>query len=231
MSPRDLVVGAVVILAAAAGCRGGQSEDPPLHLQTDMDWQAHRRAQSISPLFKDKRAMRPIDPHTVAHSREHAESSRFIAGGDPGFRERYLKDDDAFFRGVDTAGKPLARVPFEVSAATVDRGEDRYNIYCTPCHDKAGSGQGMVIQRAAGGFPRPVALYIDRLKDAPDGEIFQTITNGKGNMPAYAAQIPEEDRWAIVTWVRVLQQSQNAKIDDVPETERAKIKPAAKEAK
>lgn len=202
----------VVSLAALlGGCRGNTSEDPPIHIVSDMDWQDKRLPQSESLVFADKRAQRPIDPNTVAHSRAHDD------------RARFLRDDDAFFQGVDTSGKPIARMPVEVDAALLARGEERYNIFCSPCHDNTGSGNGVVIQRGRGGFPMPVALYLDRLKDAPDGNIFETITKGRNNMPAYAAQIPVEDRWAIVSWVRVLQQSQAAKIDDVPAADRGKI--------
>lgn len=190
--------------ALALGCRGGTSEDPPVNLVPDMDSQAARRPQSESPLFADKRAMRPLDKRTV--SRGH------------------LKEDDALYRGVDAKGAPVKRVPFEVTADVVARGQERFNIYCAPCHDQTGAGNGLVAQRSQGAFAGITKLYDNRLKDAPDGEIFQTITYGKGRMPGYAAQIPEEDRWAIVTWVRVLQQSQDGSIDDVPAADRGQIK-------
>lgn len=208
---------AVALAGVLGGCRGGISEDPPIHLISDMDWQAKRLPQSESLVFADKRAQRPIDPHTVAHSRGHDD------------RARFLRDDDAYFQGVDASGKPIARMPVEVDAAMLARGEERYKIFCSPCHDNTGSGNGLVIQRGRGGFPMPVALYVERLKDAPDGNIFETITKGRNNMPGYAAQIPVEDRWAIVSWVRVLQQSQAAKIDDVPAADRGKILAAEKE--
>jgi len=208
---------AVALSALLAGCRGGTSEDPPIHLVGDMDWQDKRLPQSESLVFADKRAQRPIDPRTVAHSRAHDD------------RARFLQDDDAYFHGVDAAGKPIARMPVEVDAALLARGEERFKIFCSPCHDNTGSGNGVVIQRGRGGFPMPVALYVERLKDSPDGEIFETITKGRNNMPGYAAQIPVEDRWAIVSWVRVLQQSQAAKIDDVPAADRGKILAAEKE--
>jgi mono/diheme cytochrome c family protein len=201
----------VSLAALLGGCRGGASEDPPIHLVGDMDWQAKRLPQSESLVFADKRAQRPIDPHTVAHSRGHDD------------RARFLRDDDAFFQGIDASGKPIARMPIEVDAALLSRGEERYRVFCSPCHDNTGSGNGVVIQRGRGGFPMPVALYVERLKDSPDGEIFETITKGRNNMPGYAAQIPVEDRWAIVSWVRVLQQSQDAKIEDVPAADRGKI--------
>ncbi len=212
----SIVLGVGVTLAALAGCRGNTSADPPLHLAPDMDWQPHRRAQSHSPVFADTRAMRPIDQHTVAH------------GSTPAERAKRLKEDDAFFRGVDRAGKPLRRMPVAVDAALLDRGEERYNIYCTPCHDAAGTGNGIVSQRSGGAFAGMPSFTKDVLVNAPDGELFQTITSGKGRMPAYAAQVPEADRWAIVAWLRVLQTSQAGRVEQLTDEERRKLKPAEK---
>ncbi len=210
-----LVLAGCVIGSAALGCRGGISEDPPIHLVTDMQNQAHRRPQSDSQVFADHRAMRPIDTHTVAWGHSQKE-------------DNLLKEDDAFYRGLGPDGLPVARVPFKVTAETIARGQDRFGVFCTPCHDKTGAGNGAVAQRSGGAFAGIPALWIDRLRDAPDGELFLTISHGKARMPAYAAQIPEEDRWAIVTWIRVLQQAGGASLSDVPDAERSKIKEAAK---
>jgi len=180
--------------ASAAGCRGGVSEDPPIHLAPDMDSQPHRRPQTSSKIFGDGRASRTPEPHTIARDE------------DPD-HPQHLKLDDALFRGVDASGKPIARVPFQVTSEVVQRGEERFNIFCTPCHDKTGGGNGLVAQRGGAAFADMPALWLARLRnDENDGAIFRTITEGKGRMPAYAAQIPERDRWAIVTWVRVLQE-------------------------
>lgn len=216
---------ATFVLAAAAaasavfgsfGCRGGTSEEPPVHLAPDMDWQAHRRPQSHSPIFADHRAMRPVDKHTVAHGLTEEE------------RAKNLKEDSAFFHGVNRNGQPVARMPLEVDAALVARGQERYGIYCAPCHDATGSGKGIVEQRSQGAFAGIPPYTLDRLKVAPDGELFQTITNGKGRMPAYAAQISERDRWAIVSWIRVLQVSQGGQVDMLTDEEKRKLKPADK---
>jgi len=209
-----LVVAAT--LAAAAGCRGGVSEEQPVHLAPDMDWQAHRKAQSHSPIFADHRAMRPVDKHTVAHGFTEED------------RAKNLKEDDAFFRGVGRGGAPIARMPLQVDAALLARGKERFGIFCTPCHDQVGSGKGIVEQRSAGAFAGIPPLSLDRLQSAPDGEIFQTITNGKGRMPAYAAQLSERDRWAVVAWVRVLQTSQGGSVDSLTDEEKRKLKPAEK---
>lgn len=208
-----LVAAAATAALAGVGCRGAVSEDPPFHLISDMQQQAHRRPQTESPVFADHRAMRPLDPNTVAWGHANKEDA-------------LLKEDDTYFRGEGPDGKPVMRAPVKVDAALLARGQERFNIYCSPCHDKTGSGNGVVMQRSGGAFAGIPAFYIERLKDAPDGELFQTITHGKARMPSYAAQIPESDRWAIVTWVRVLQQAGSAKLADVPDAEKSKIKEA-----
>ena len=102
----------------------------------------------------------------------------------------------------------------------LERGQDRYNIYCAPCHDRVGTGQGMIVRR---GYRAPPSYHIDRLRSASVGHFFQVITRGFGVMPDYAAQIPPQDRWAIIAYIRALQLSQNAKLADVPETERRQL--------
>ncbi len=100
----------------------------------------------------------------------------------------------------------------------MERGQDRFNIYCAPCHDRLGNGDGMIVRR---GYRHPPSYHIDRLRQVPNGYIYDVITNGFGAMPDYAAQIQPADRWAIVAYVRALQLSQNGKIDDVPADQRA----------
>jgi mono/diheme cytochrome c family protein len=133
-----------------------------------------------------------------------------------------LKDDDAYFRGKNADGSFVARAPLAVTETVLKRGQERFNIYCAPCHSRTGAGNGLVVQR---GFHLPVNLASDHTRSVGDGEIFDYISNGIRNMPAYSAQIPEEDRWAIVTWVRVLQRSQYAQVTDVPADQRDKIEP------
>jgi len=116
--------------------------------------------------------------------------------------------------------------PAVVDEALARRGQQRFDIYCSPCHDRAGSGHGMVVQR---GFPLPIDLSSDRARGLLDQQIFDTITHGVRNMPSYAAQIPPADRWAIMVWVRVLQRSQHTTVADVPDNERDRI--AQEEAK
>jgi mono/diheme cytochrome c family protein len=98
----------------------------------------------------------------------------------------------------------VAKIPIPVTEAVISRGQERFNIFCTPCHSRLGDGEGMVVQR---GFPHPPNYGLVRLKQAPDGHIFDVITNGYGVMYSYASRIPAEDRWAIVAYVRVLQKT------------------------
>jgi hypothetical protein len=102
----------------------------------------------------------------------------------------------------------------------LERGRERYNIYCTPCHDYTGSGNGMIVQR---GFPHPPSFHTDRLRQAPVGHFFGVMTNGFGRMYSYADRVDVGDRWRIAAYIRVLQLSRNATVDDVPEADRAKL--------
>jgi mono/diheme cytochrome c family protein len=112
------------------------------------------------------------------------------------------------------------RIPVPVTAALLDRGQERYDIYCSPCHDRIGGGDGMVVRR---GFRRPPSLHMPRLRDATAGHLFTVITKGLGAMPSYAAQVPVRDRWAIVAYVRALQRSQHASLADVPPADRSRL--------
>lgn len=189
--------------ALFGGCRGQTSEDPPVHPLGEMDRNPKYKPEAESHWFSDGRTMRSPPPGTVARGQ--------------------LKEDDAFFRGVEPGTqRPLAKMPIELTATLIHRGQERFNIYCTPCHDKTGSGHGLVVQR---GFPPPVDLTSDRVRNMPDGEIFQTITRGVRNMPAYGLQVSEQDRWAIVSFLRALGRSQHGVLADVPTELRERIEP------
>jgi len=193
---------AAVLVLSVAGCRGGRSEETPFHLSGDMDWQPKKDPQQSSPVFADGRAMRPLVEGTVAQG--------------------HLKEDDAYWRGT-LGGKPISRVPVSVDMAMLERGRDRYSVFCAPCHDEAGAGLGMAVQR---GMPPPIALGSDRVQGMKDGEIFAVISDGVRNMPSYKNMIPVEDRWAIITWVRVLSRSQWAHMRDVPAAEKGSVREA-----
>ena len=192
----------IALTLVATGCRGATSEEPPIHLIGDMDWQQKFQPQEATPFFPDGRAMRPLVDGTVAQGQ--------------------LREDDAYWRGRVDDKTFVARAPVKVDEKVLQRGQERFNIYCSPCHDKAGSGHGMAVQR---GFPPPIDLAGDRVRGLSDGEVFDVITNGVRNMPSYRKQIPVQDRWAIVTWVRVLGHSQHASTNDVPPEMTNRIEP------
>ena len=163
----------------------------------DMHDQPKAKPQSKSAFFVDGRTGRlPVDG-TVARGQ--------------------LREDDHLYRGK-VGGNFVTTFPFKIDAAVMERGRERYDIYCTPCHGATGLGNGMVIQR---GFKIPAASHhIERLRLAPVGYWFDVITNGFGVMYGYEAQISVNDRWAIIAYVKALQLSRNATIQDVPEGER-----------
>jgi mono/diheme cytochrome c family protein len=124
---------------------------------------------------------------------------------------------------VDTGtlnGKEIDSFPFPITRAVLDRGRDRFNIFCAPCHGLAGDGDGMIVQR---GFQRPPSYHIDRLRNAPVGHFFSVMTNGLGAMYPYGYRVLPRDRWAIIAYIRALQLSRQATINDVPEVERPKL--------
>ena len=200
MNARTLTTAALALFAIS--CRGGISEEPPFHLIPDMDDQQKFKAQEENPFFADGRAMRPLVDGTLAQSQYH--------------------EDEGPYTGKNPDGSWLARIPTTVDEKLLARGEERFNIYCSPCHDKTGSGGGLVIKH---GYPLPINLAGDHAKGLKDGEVFDIISNGVRNMPGYRTQIPAADRWAILSWVRVLQRSQAAKMDDVPADKKGSIEP------
>jgi hypothetical protein len=149
-----------------------------------------------SDFFSDERSARPLVEGTVAR-------------GD-------LRSDSVLYTGKIN-GKLTETLPFPVTKNVLLRGQERFDIFCSPCHDRIGTGQGMVVKR---GLRAPPSFHIDRMRMAPAGHFFDVITHGFGIMADYATQISAKDRWAIIAYIRALQLSQNAKLADVPETER-----------
>ena len=152
-----------------------------------------------STFFSDARSARPIVAGTVARG--------------------HLEDDELLYTGK-LNGTDSAMFPFAIDSRVMARGQERFNIYCSPCHGRAGLGDGMVVRR---GYRAPPSFHQDRLRAAPPGHFFDVITNGFGAMPDYAAQIRAEDRWAIAAYVRALQLSEHATVNDVPPDERQKL--------
>jgi len=146
---------------------------------------------------------------------DRSSSRPFVDGTVP----RGHLNDDEFLHTGKVNGQPVAEFPFAITRKELDRGQDRYNVFCAPCHSRIGDGRGMVVQR---GFQRvPPSFHIDRLRTAPHGYFFDVMTNGFGVMPDYRAQLTPEDRWAVVAYIRALQLSQNATMEDVPEAMRS----------
>jgi len=149
------------------------------------------KALAASDFFADGQGARPIPAHTVAR-------------GD--LREGWA------YSGVDAANKPVAELPIPLTREVLLRGEQRFNIFCSPCHDRQGTGHGMIVQR---GYKQPTSYHIERLRNAPVGYFYNVITEGFGVMPSYAPQVPVADRWAIAAYIRVLQYRQIAKLADL----------------
>jgi len=154
---------------------------------------------------------------------EPLEASRFFADGQSA-RPRVegtvargeLHEDAALYTGK--AGDRLVdKLPVALTPALLARGRERFDIFCSPCHDRVGTGRGMIVRR---GYKQPPSLHVERLRQAPPGHFFDVMTNGFGVMPAYAHQVPVRDRWAIVAYIRALQRSQHATLADVPPAER-----------
>lgn len=164
--------------------------------RSDMQDQPRYDPLSSSSFFRDGRSSRPQVPGTIARG--------------------HLGDDDFLDTGkVD--GAFVTSFPFPVTADVLRRGHERYDIYCSPCHDRTGSGNGMIAQR---GYKHPPSFHIDRLRDMPPGYFFSVATGGFATMPGYATQVPIPDRWAIVAYIRALQLSQHATLADVPPADR-----------
>jgi len=156
-----------------------------------------------SSFFNDDRSERPLIEGTIARG--------------------HLNDDTALYQGTGPDGKPVDTFPFPVTKEVMARGRQRFDIYCAPCHDRTGGGNGMIVRR---GYKQPPAYWSPEVMARSNGFIFDVITHGFGAMPDYAAQIPPHDRWAIVAYVRALQASETATIDDVPPDQRAKLEAA-----
>jgi hypothetical protein len=165
----------------------------------DMQVQPKYIALSPSAFFVDNRSARPIPAHTIARG--------------------HLNDDDAFHTGA-VNGVFLGTIPTAITHQLLERGRQRFNIFCTPCHGPLGDGDGMVARR---GFKVPANFHTDRLRQAPPGYLFQVISNGYGAMPDYDNQIHVADRWAIIAYIRALQLSQDATVADVPPPDRKKL--------
>ncbi len=230
------VVGSILLVAVVAvailGFRGRIGPSRPLMLVPDMDFQPRYEAQGASPFFADGRTMRTPPAGTVAFGGGgYATDPDSPIGGSyvggyysdaGGIRPNidFAAADPAYATGRDANGAFVAEAPRPADLDLLKRGQERFNINCAPCHGQVGAGNGITTQYGLGPVP---TYHDDRLRKMPDGEIFHTITNGKGLMAAYDHQVKVPDRWAIVAYIRALQRSQNAQLDDVPATLRAEV--------
>lgn len=192
--------------ALIARARTARTAEPRIHVFPDMDNQGRYKSQQVNRLFADTRAMRPPVEGTVARGQ--------------------LQEDDHLYRGV-RSGEWAAGFPMKIDREVMERGRERYDIHCSPCHGLAGYGDGIVARRAdalqEGTWVQPSSLHTDLVRSRPSGHIFNTITNGIRNMPPYGFRVSVEDRWAVTAYVSALQLSQNAAIEDVPEKQRANV--------
>lgn len=181
-------------------CAGRTSRKPQVEIFPDMKRQAKVKPQEASAFFADGRGSRAPVPGTIAQGQ--------------------LDDDSPFATGAEN-GMYVARNPLPLDEKVLARGQERFNIYCAPCHDRTGSGRGIVGQRSSWLANN---LHDDRIKAMVDGEIFQVITYGRRTMPGYRFQISEQDRWAIVAYVRALQRATSGTLADVPEELRRELR-------
>lgn len=169
----------------------------------DMFLQPSEKPLERSQFFRDNEmASRPLPAHTVARGQ--------------------LDEDEAFYRGM-IGTNLVTQFPMPITREVLLRGQERFDIYCTPCHGRTGEGHGMIQQR---GYPAPPSYHIERLRTAPVGHFFDVITRGYGVMYSYANRVTPEDRWAIAAYIRALQLSHDATIADVPNDDRAQLEVA-----
>ena len=189
-----------VAVVSIFGLRGTPFKRPPIEIFPDMDRQPKYKPQSESLFFADGRTDRPIPPNTVP--REGYYESTHLATG---------KTD---------SGEFASGFPIEVTRELMVRGQDRYQIFCAPCHGGLGDGKGITRQY---GMIATASYHDDRLREMSEGEIFNTITNGKNLMGRYGDKLSVEDRWAVVAYIRALQRAHQGTVDDVPPANRSEL--------
>ena len=197
---------ALVPFACVYRARHTTSPLPRIHLIQDMDNQHRYKSQQVNPLFADTREARPPVEGTVARGR--------------------LAEDDAVNKG-QKGGAWVETFPVAVTSRLLARGQERFQIYCAPCHGLAGYGDGIVAVRAdrlqEGTWVPPSSMHAASVLARPVGHIFNTVSNGIRTMPSYGSQIPVADRWAIVAYVRALQRAGHAQVSVLTADERAKL--------
>lgn len=191
---------ALIPVALISKARVTLKSKPRIHPILNMDNQPRYKAQQYTALFADKRAMRPAIPGTVARGE--------------------LNLSDTLHTGVED-GEWATEFPIAITDVVIERGREKFNVYCATCHGYAGFGDGMINQRAEQlqepAWIQPSSFHTDEIRNRPHGHIFNTITNGIRSMASYRDKLTPADRWAVVAYVRALQRSQNASLQDVPQ--------------
>ena len=196
-----LFVTVLLLVMILAGCQGRPKDDPPIHINPNMDNQPKYLPQAESDFWPNDAADRQPVEGTIARGN--------------------LRLNTEFYEGKDSAtGELVTENPVEITASSLARGQERFNIYCAVCHGQDGFGRGIMIQR---GYTPPPSFHELPVSEYSDGHIYDVIVNGIRNMPGYENQIPVEDRWKIVQYVRALQRSQAADVEDVPVEYRDKL--------
>jgi len=193
----------IAVVAAALllnGCANVQ-RTPPLEVWDDMKRQEKFLPQSETELFADDRSNRRPPEGTIARG--------------------HLTEDTPYYTGMEN-GMYLGKNPVPITMELIEQGQKKFNVYCTPCHDREGMGLGIVPQHVP--TWQPSNLMDPRVVEFADGDIFNAITNGRRTMPSYRFQIEPADRWAIIAYVRALQRAHHSNIDEVPEEMRAELK-------
>ena len=188
----------MICLLLATGCRQDMHDQPKF------------KPLRPNAMFDDGGLARPLVEGTVPRASARDES----------FRPSWLVTSKPSAVSEPNDVSKASQFPIPVTGEVLDRGEDRFNIYCAVCHGRVGDGRGMVVQR---GFRQPPSYHIDRLRAAPIGHFYDVVTNGFGAMPSYGDQLTTRDRWAIIAYIRALQLSQHASISDVPSEKRGKL--------
>ncbi len=186
----------VLLLLTVFGCtRQRPSRDTAIHLNPNMDDQEKYQAQGSSAFFEDGAAMRLPIEGTVARGS--------------------LKENSIYYTGLDANDDYVEQIPLPLTRALIERGRDRFDIFCSPCHGRTGYADGIVVKK---GLLPPPSFHEEDIVEMEVGYYFEVISDGIRNMPPYKYQIRVEDRWAIISYLRVLQRSQNATTNDLPES-------------
>ncbi|HVU16383.1 MAG TPA: cytochrome c [Candidatus Didemnitutus sp.] len=208
-----------LLTVSIMGLRGRRSTEAPIMVFPDMDFQGKYKPQRESKFFADGRTDRNPVAGTVPFGRD---TERWDANGKTPLPDAdFLKADDDMYAGKNADGTFARGFPVTVDQELLKRGQDRFQIYCQPCHGALGDGNG--ITRSYG-MIATASYHDDRIRKMPEGEIFNTITHGKNTMMSYADKLSVHDRWAVIAYIRALERARNATLADVPAEHRGDLK-------